>query len=92
MPKRATIKAKQKKAKAKSVLQQRQAQKKPAAQTEYNKCMRCDKEFPSRDSLKKHLKMHSQAMQEIKMLEEGYIPVESKIGLEFKGKNRIIIS
>ncbi len=59
---------------------------------EYNKCMRCEKEFPSRASLKAHLKMHSQAMHEIKMLEEGFVPVESKIGMEFKGKNRIIIS
>jgi hypothetical protein len=58
----------------------------------FNKCMRCDKEFPNRDLLKRHLKMHMQALQEIRMLEEGFVPVESKIGLEFKGKNRIIIS
>ncbi|GEM_PF-3070197 len=65
---------------------------KKSREVEYNKCMRCEKEFPSRGSLKQHLKMHSQAMYEIKMLEEGYIPVESKIGFEFKGKNRIIVS
>lgn len=59
---------------------------------EYNKCMRCEKEFNSRAALKVHLKSHLQAMQEIKMLEDGFIPVESKIGFEFKGKNRIIVS
>ncbi len=58
----------------------------------FNKCMRCDKEFPSREKLKRHLKMHQQALHEIKMLEDGFVPIESKIGLEFKGKNRIIIS
>ena len=57
-----------------------------------NKCIRCNKDFPSRASLKVHLKTHAQALQEIKMLEQGFVPIESKIGLEFKGKNRIIIS
>jgi hypothetical protein len=69
---------------------------KPAAKGKkdegYNKCMRCDKRFPSRDALKKHQKMHQQAMYEVKMLEEGFVPIESKIGFEFKGKNRIIVS
>jgi hypothetical protein len=67
---------------------------KPKAKKEesFNKCMRCDKEFTSRDLLKRHLKMHAQALQEIRMLEEGFVPIESKIGLEFKGKNKIIIS
>ena len=67
---------------------------KPASKRadEYNKCMRCDREFPSRAALKTHLKMHSQVMHEIKMLEEGFVPVESKIGMEFRGKNRIIVS
>ncbi len=59
---------------------------------EYNKCTRCEVLFASRTALKAHLKSHVQAMREIKMLEEGFIPVESKIGMEFKGKNRIIVS
>ena len=66
--------------------------KSPPKEKEYNKCLRCDREFASRDALKKHLKMHNQALREIKLLEEGHVPIESKIGLEFKGKNRIIIS
>jgi len=69
--------------------------KKPAAVSkpgEYNKCLRCDRKFPSRDALKRHLKIHMQALREIKMLEEGFVPSESKIGQEFRGKNKIIIS
>ena len=84
MPKKAVKKLKIKKSGIKTA--------KKSVELEYNKCMRCEKEFPSRASLKQHLKMHSQAIQEIKMLEEGYIPIESKIGFEFKGKNRIIVS
>lgn len=68
------------------------AKMKKIKKNEYNKCMRCEILFPSRTALKAHLKSHLQAMREIKMLEEGFIPVESKIGMEFKGKNRIIVS
>ncbi len=77
--------------KTRKVKKARLSVKKPK-EVEYNKCMRCERMFPSRAALKIHLKMHSQAMHEIKMLEDGYIPVESKIGFEFKGKNRVIVS
>ncbi|MBI4896099.1 MAG: hypothetical protein HY832_00955 [Candidatus Aenigmarchaeota archaeon] len=55
-------------------------------------CMRCRKDFPSRPSLKSHSKSHTDALEEMKMLEKGYVPQESKLGSGFKGKNKIIIS
>jgi len=82
------IKAKKKLPKAAPVSRKAIAKKEEG----FNICMRCDMNFQSRDALKKHLKSHQQAMQEIKLLEEGHVPSESKIGFEFKGKNRIIIS
>ncbi len=57
-----------------------------------NICMRCEKQFPSRKALKAHSKSHLHALYELKMLEEGHVPVETKLGSEFKGKNKIIVS
>ena len=38
-------------------------------------------------------KKHSKKMiDEVRLLEQGHVPPESKIGSEFKGKNKIIIS
>ncbi len=55
-------------------------------------CMRCERQFPSRKALQVHSKSHLQALYEIKMLEQGQVPVETKFGSEFKGKNRVIVS
>lgn len=55
-------------------------------------CMRCEKQFPSRNALKAHSKAHLQALREMKMLQEGFVPVETKLGAEFRGKNRIIVA
>jgi hypothetical protein len=55
-------------------------------------CMRCEKQFPSMNALRVHSKAHLQALKEMKMLEAGQTPVETKLGSEFKGKNRVIIS
>jgi len=55
-------------------------------------CMRCERQFPSRKALKMHSKAHLQALREMRMLEEGHIPLETKMGSEFKGKNKIIVS
>ena len=57
-----------------------------------NICMRCEKQFTSRKALITHSKAHLQALHELKMLEEGHVPVETKLGGEFKGKNKIIVS
>jgi len=55
-------------------------------------CMRCEKIFPSRNALKSHSKAHLQAIKEMRLLQEGHVPVETKLGSDFKGKNRIIVS
>ena len=57
-----------------------------------HKCARCELKFTSRKKLKLHSKKHLQLLEELKMLEEGHVPQESKIGERFKGKNKIIIS
>jgi hypothetical protein len=57
-----------------------------------NICMRCEKKFTSRSALKIHSKAHLRALHELKMLEEGLKPEETKLGSEFKGKNRIIVT
>ena len=56
------------------------------------KCIRCNILFSSIATLKVHNKGHLQSMKEMRLLEEGNVPSESKIGSGFKGKNRIIIS
>ena len=54
--------------------------------------MRCEKQFPTRKALKTHSKAHLQALHELQMLERGEVPVETKLGSEFKGKNKIIVT
>jgi uncharacterized C2H2 Zn-finger protein len=61
-------------------------------QEEPHKCMRCGRFFKSRLALKRHSNDHLRALEEMKMLREGQMPDESKLGFEFKGKNKIIIS
>ena len=55
-------------------------------------CMRCERQFLSKKALQVHSKSHLQALYEIKMLERGQVPVETKFGSEFKGKNKVIVS
>ncbi len=55
-------------------------------------CFRCQKGFPTRKGLKRHSKAHLQALREMKMLEQGHVPIETKFGVEFKGKNKIIVA
>lgn len=57
-----------------------------------NICMRCEKKFPSRRALKLHSRAHLQALRELKMLEKGQIPIETKFGSEFKGRNKVIVA
>ena len=56
-------------------------------------CMRCKKIFSSFKTLKVHSKKHlrRELLDEIKLLEKGHIPNKTKIGSEFKGKNKIIL-
>ena len=57
-------------------------------------CLRCRKSFSSRASLKVHNRKHlnRESVDELKLLEQGHVPEKNKIGSEFKGKNKIIIS
>lgn len=54
-------------------------------------CMRCEQVFPSFNALKIHSNSHLQ-MREMKMLQQGHIPDETKMGSTFRGKNKIIVS
>ena len=55
-------------------------------------CFRCEKTFPSRKGLKIHSKAHLQALRELRMLQQGHVPIETKFGVEFRGKNRIVVA
>ncbi|MFC2142910.1 C2H2-type zinc finger protein [Candidatus Aenigmatarchaeota archaeon] len=55
------------------------------------KCFVCGKKFKNKRSLKIHGRQHIKAYEEIKLLQKGYTPDETKIGTKFKGKNKIII-
>ncbi len=58
------------------------------------RCMRCMKEFSTWNGLAVHSNQHTNkpALVEIKLLKQGKRPEFNKIGQEFKGKNKIIIS
>lgn len=56
------------------------------------KCARCMMSFSSRVKLKHHSVKHIGALKELELLREGRVPDFNKIGSEFKGKNRVIIT
>jgi hypothetical protein len=56
------------------------------------KCIRCNILFPNVNTLKAHNRTHLQKMKEMRMLEEGAVPKETKIGSSFRGKNRVVIA
>ena len=56
------------------------------------KCARCEQIFPSFNALRVHSKTHLQSLSEVKMLQQGHIPDETKMGVTFRGKNKIIVS
>jgi hypothetical protein len=64
----------------------------PKEKEPLNVCARCEKHFSSRQALKTHSKSHLNALHELKMLEEGKVPDETKLGSEFKGKNKVIVA
>ena len=58
-------------------------------------CKKCDANFSSRMELgmhDSHVHMSKVALEEIKLLEQGFIPEETKLGTKFKGKNRVVIA
>jgi hypothetical protein len=57
-------------------------------------CIRCKKKFRTIKALKAHAKKHlkKESLDELVLLEKGHVPKKNKIGSEFKGKNKIIIS
>ena len=55
-------------------------------------CSRCGADFKTWASLRTHSKKHTDTLKEIAMLRRGQLPAESKIGMKFKGKNKVIIS
>ena len=56
-------------------------------------CIHCRKAFVRLPAKKKHVKTHAkQKNNELTLLENGKLPDVSKIGLPFKGKNKIIIA
>ncbi|MEK6888021.1 MAG: hypothetical protein AABX14_03695 [Candidatus Aenigmatarchaeota archaeon] len=56
------------------------------------RCMRCEQVFPNWNALKVHSRTHLQTLREMKMLQSGHIPDETKLGAAFRGKNKIIVS
>ncbi len=60
-----------------------------------HRCRKCGDKFRSKVDLELHIsEVHHRkpALNEIRLLEKGYMPSESKLGTPFKGKNKIIIA
>ncbi|MFH0949476.1 MAG: hypothetical protein V1802_03230 [Candidatus Aenigmatarchaeota archaeon] len=57
-----------------------------------HECMRCNVKFFTERQLKLHVNNHINSLEEIKLLQEGHMPDETKIGTQFKGRNRVIVS
>ena len=57
-------------------------------------CIRCEKKFKTIILLKAHCKKHlkKEVLDEFVLLKKGHVPKKSKLGSEFKGKNKIVIS
>ena len=78
---------------AKSVKIQKNKEEEPHSVLMYQyRCTRCAQSFPNINKLKLHSQKHTDTLKEMKMLVEGQMPEANKMGSEFKGKNRVIIS
>ncbi len=55
-------------------------------------CQKCGRNFKNVNALKKHSKQVHDDIEDIALLKKGHIPDKSKIGKEFKGKNKIVVS
>lgn len=60
--------------------------------SEIHRCGRCEIVFTTINALRKHSKKHTATLAEIKLLQQGHMPVETKMGSEFRGKNKIIVA
>ncbi|MBI5060931.1 MAG: hypothetical protein HZB67_01310 [Candidatus Aenigmarchaeota archaeon] len=59
------------------------------------RCRKCGDKFATRMDLDLHIEeVHHRksALAEIQLLERGFLPEESKLGMPFKGKNKIIVA
>jgi uncharacterized C2H2 Zn-finger protein len=59
------------------------------------RCKKCGDRFPTTLDLQFHVnEIHNRksALREIRLLEQGFVPDESKLGMPFKGRNRVIIA
>lgn len=52
----------------------------------------CRSLYASKAALRTHAKKHVKSYEDMKLLEKGYQPEETKVGTKFRGKNRVIIS
>ena len=62
---------------------------------EVHRCSRCGDKFKTKVDLELHINdVHKRkpALNEIRLLEKGFLPEESKLGMPFKGKNKIVIA
>lgn len=56
------------------------------------RCIVCKSKYSSKSALRVHSKKHIHAFEDIKRLQEGFVPEETKVGTKFRGKNKVIIS
>lgn len=59
------------------------------------RCEKCGDKFTTKLDLDIHdnqVHRRKSALREIRLLEQGFLPEETKIGTKFKGKNKIIIT
>lgn len=62
---------------------------KPRKAVEKKEPVECD---PAMEKIKAMKAERKPRLKEMKMLEDGIVPVKNKIGKEFKGKNKVIIA
>jgi len=59
------------------------------------RCKKCGDRFPTTLDLQFHVnEVHKRkpALREIRLLEQGFVPDESKLGTKFRGRNKVIIA
>ncbi len=59
---------------------------------EIYRCGRCEVAFSNIYALRRHSKKHTDNLAEIRLLQQGHLPLETKMGSGFRGKNKIIVA